>query len=455
MLNKGLVSILEMVFTVILLFVSLQIFFPGFKYSTRWDEAHINQITRDLLVSMDRSGVLYKNSFFAPELANFLNIVIPTSTTNLIGWSESEGTIKSRITVACNCTQTQINILNNWFGNLKLNGRNITILIVSSALEDINDPEKQADALFIWGYQPISATQKNEMKKFLDNEKGIVEMADITTASQIDSAQQTIFGLQYISSTVPVAPAQDTFTRSPTDSQDIIYGPYKYFYHVPLPLAAFSSISPTVPVEGISACTDTLFTEGNFTFNSLSYGFWICNQNSVYFDTDRNGKANNITYAGNDFTLGGYNFILSYINGNSTIGVQFRSPYNFEDFVKTPVDFQTRLYPIDNDKSKVLIEADKAFANPDNNKNVSVVILNRTGKVANTAWIADFSTDFTTTQDDKRMLLLSLVLWSSNKKAISVLQPNIKIGYATSYVNVVNDDMFEIYKFNLGLGNPF
>lgn len=444
-----------MVFTVLLLFISLQIFFPGFRYSTRWDQAHINQIARDLLVSMDRSGVLYKNSFFASELANFLNIVIPTSTTNLIAWSEAEGTIKSRVTVACNCTQTQIDILNSWFGNLKLNGRIVNILIVSSALEDINDPEKQADALFIWGYQPISAAQENEMKKFLNNEKGIVEMADITAASQIDSAQQTIFGLKYVTTLVQGTPVQDIFTRNPTDSQDIIYGPYKYFYHVPLPLVALNSTLPTVPVEGISACTDTLFTEGNFTFNSLTNRFWICNQNSVYFDSNQNGKADVILATGNAFTLGGYNFTLSYVNSNSTIGVQFRPTYNFEDFVKTPVDFQTRIYPVDNDISKVLIKADKTFQVPDNDKNISVVILNRTGKVANTAWIADFSTDFTTTQDDKRMLLLSLVLWSSNKKAISVLQPNIKIGYATSYVNVVNDDMFEVYKFNLGLGNPF
>jgi hypothetical protein len=70
------------------------------------------------------------------------------------------------------------------------------------------------------------------------------------------------------------------------------------------------------------------------------------------------------------------------------------------------------------------------------------------------AWIADF-TDNDIIGDDHKLLLTSLLLWASNKKASAVLSSNLKIGYLTSYVNINNTDMFEVYKFNLGLGYPY
>jgi len=31
----------------------------------------------------------------------------------------------------------------------------------------------------------------------------------------------------------------------------------------------------------------------------------------------------------------------------------------------------------------------------------------------------------------------------------------LNLGYRTSYVNTFNKDMFEVYKFSMGLGYPF
>jgi len=31
----------------------------------------------------------------------------------------------------------------------------------------------------------------------------------------------------------------------------------------------------------------------------------------------------------------------------------------------------------------------------------------------------------------------------------------VKVGYVTSYLNTKNVDVFEVYRFNLGLGYPF
>jgi len=54
-------------------------------------------------------------------------------------------------------------------------------------------------------------------------------------------------------------------------------------------------------------------------------------------------------------------------------------------------------------------------------------------------------------------ITVSLLL-AASKKEFYVLSPEIaklKIGYITSYINVENKNMFEIYQFRLGLGYPF
>jgi len=80
------------------------------------------------------------------------------------------------------------------------------------------------------------------------------------------------------------------------------------------------------------------------------------------------------------------------------------------------------------------------------------VILNRFGETG-VAWVASFSEDGVS--DDEKLLLTSLLFWASNKRETSTEVTNLRIGYMTSYVNVKNLDMFEAYKFSLGLGYPF
>ncbi len=80
------------------------------------------------------------------------------------------------------------------------------------------------------------------------------------------------------------------------------------------------------------------------------------------------------------------------------------------------------------------------------------MILNKFGETG-TAWIADFSEDGF--GDDEKMLLISLLLWSSNKQSAGSAVSNLRMGYLTSYVTINNVDMFEVYKFDLGLGSPF
>ena len=109
------------------------------------------------------------------------------------------------------------------------------------------------------------------------------------------------------------------------------------------------------------------------------------------------------------------------------------------------------MYPIDQDKNKILLSNGNYSGT---NKPVPVVIVNKS--VGKTAWVADFSRNgLGNIKDDQKHLLITLILDVSSKKAKEVTFGGVEIGRSTSYLDVVNYDMFEFYKINLGVGRPF
>jgi len=76
--------------------------------------------------------------------------------------------------------------------------------------------------------------------------------------------------------------------------------------------------------------------------------------------------------------------------------------------------------------------------------------------IGKTAWVANFSRNgLQNVKDDHKQLLISLLLDVSNKKAKELTFGNVTFGRSTSYLDVINYDMFEFYKINLGVGHPF
>jgi len=446
--KKGVINLVEMITVVVILFIAFSVFFPGFVYKSRWNDAYVVLLSRDTIITIDRLGKLYNFSFSASSLQKYLDLTLPTNKTNLIGWSEVDGVIKNQLTIACNCTEQQISTLSELFSGLQFNGREVQVLIPKSSLEVINQP---ADVLLIWGYKNLDPYAQN-IKNFLASENGVVEIMDFSDITQVnnDRAQREIFGLQ-ANSIATSDELSDNFARAPSNSSDIIYGPFKFFYHIPLALKTIPNTSASIPSEiPIDASNCANFTQGNITFNKTSYKFWDCTSIagalSVYFDTNANGKADTRLVAGESFNLtniASYNFTLSYIDGMRKIGVAFRANFTFDDFGNFAGTKVLDVVPRDG-SDKTLLKTSPG--------NFPVVILNRTA-IARAAWIADFSEDGY--GDDEKQLLMSLILWASNKKAARVLSPNIRAGLLTSYINTVNQDMFEVYRFNLGLGFPF
>jgi hypothetical protein len=349
MKEKGFIFVLEMITTVIILFIMFNFFFspgggniflnfvqPFVSFRHKWDEALLNLLTRDIILSLERNNKLYDYSFDPSRLKKFLyqQNLVPSS---LTVWSGTENAIKKEITIACNCPDDIVTELEKY--NLKINGRDISFVVVPSGLQ----PIPKSDVLLIWGYKDLTPYHDSLLNYLKIG--GIVEVSDITN---LDNEHREIFGLTTSNSfpTTPISYLE--FSRKPENSRDIIYEAWKY----------------------------------------LSANF---NQNHHF--------SNFLSYKG----------------------------------------------IIAQDSKKVLL---KSNVNTANNEIIPAVVLSdRYGKAA---WVANFTENGII--DEEKSILISLLFWASNKHETN--KPSISSGYENSYISVTNQDFFEVYAFNLGIGSP-
>ncbi len=424
-----------MITAVTILFIVFSVLFPGFSYKSRWNEALMLLKGRDILLTADRINKLSDYSFNPASLENFVNSIFPKK--DVVVWSETES-VKNRITIACNCTPEQINYLSLWTRDIKLNNRNITTAICYTNLDKINPCYTNLiypDILIIWGYKNLVPYQ-DVLTDFLQKENSILEIADLQS-SQIDPAQQNIFGLRWLGGSWG-AETEDSFLK-PSSTSLIPYQSYKFFYHLPYTLEATTTAS--IPVEGLPDPTCSATSSGVFRFKNTNYNFWVCDKASVYFDTNLNGNADLLVNENQTFAISSSNFYLSYIDSNNKIRVSFKPEYKFTDFLQAG---NSMLYPAGDIRNILLVKG-----------TIPVVIFNGTG-LSKTAWMPDFTrSGFSEVGDDQKSLLTSIILSISNKKPKELSFGGTKTGYATSYSNVLSRDMVEIYKISLGVGFPF
>ncbi len=444
MRRKAQVTIVEMITSVTILFIVFSILFPGFSYKSRWNEALILLKGRDMLLTADRINKLSDYSFSPASLENFVNSIFPKK--DVVVWSETES-VKNRVTIACNCTSDQINYLSIWTREVKLNNREVTTSICYTNLDKINPCYTNLiypDILVIWGYKNFVPYQ-NVLTDFLQKGNSILEIADLQS-SQIDSAQQKIFGLKWFNGGWSTE-TEDSFLK-PSSISLLPYQSYKLFYHFPYSLEAVTTTN--IPVEGSLSPSCSATSSGVFIFKNTNYNFWVCDKTSVYFDTNSNGNADISIAENQTFTISTSNFYLNYIDSNNKIRVSFKPEYKFTDFLQTG---NSMLYPADDNKNKILLS--KGTWSIDPSKPIPVVIFNGTD-FSKTVWMPDFTrSGFSQVSDDQKNLLTSIILSISNKKPKELSFGTTKTGYATTYLDVLSRDMVEIYKINLGVGFPF
>jgi len=211
-----------------------------------------------------------------------------------------------------------------------------------------------------------------------------------------------------------------TSFNKPKSAKSEIYVPYKLFYGLP------------IVVNTTFTDPNSLQYIGNFTFRDYSVPFEIDFTNRrVYFQTDRIFAVSERQ----EFTLYDFNFTLSYILSPSTIAIAFRKDYSFLEF-----GGPNNVVLTDGDESRVLLyEGTGTSKNP-------VVVVNGT----QVAWIADFDRYRNATHDQK-LLLLSLILAVSSKTSFS---PEFFGAHGVPYLNVINYDVYEVYKTILQISYP-
>ncbi len=421
------------------MFVSFRVFFPETSYNTKWEDAYGVLRARDMILVLERTDNLHRYAFNRTEMDSFLDTI--SSGTNLIFWNSVTGGIKGNFRIACNCSDQTVSDLNSWYDDMTLNNREINVTFCHSYITSTDSCLQNSDMLLIMGeYSDLSGNEKI-INDYISEGNGIVQSVDFYEETQIesDNVQKNIFNLEWNGIEIESLDYV-SFEREPRNNEDIIYTIHKYFYHLPLP-------KKSTETDIITGCTE----KGYIEINSNEYSFWICNNNTVIFDTDDDNIADTEVSEEEFFVLGDENFYLNYIHGNSRISFSFRPDYEFDDFLSFvyPGEDVLRIVnvtPRDQNSDKVLLLGSSSSGD------FPACIINEVhgGK---SAWIPLLGKDGYT--DDEKTLLLSLILWSSNKESNRIDLSQIRSGYKSSYIKVVNRDMFEIYKFNFGIGYPF
>lgn len=435
--NKGLISIVELIIAGIILFVTFSIFFPGFTYTSKWDRALLVSRARDSFITLDSMNNLSAYSFDQNATYDFLNQTFYDS--NLIFWSQTENAIKSSITVACHCDITETEAVNSWTHDVMVNGRRVDLIIHNFTLSP-NSPVIPSDVLLIFEEEDLGPYMP-VLRNYLKDGNGIVEIRDFSVPPDIDAAQRELFGIENIGA----GNGDQGILVKPGAVNELIYQPYKYFYNVPLVLNA----TAPVPKEECSKYNAT----GTMRMREQDYDFWICNSSRIYIDRDQDpNTAPSGPFLPTDrFILDGYEFEVEFVRGNIT-GISFRNQngeYQFIEFFKDPVG-SIKPAAANGEYDRALVYLKGNPVDPS-----CGVVVNNTEN-SRTAWMADFTrVGFENVGDDHRQILVTSLLWASNKKETDVPYSEIQIGYKSSFIDIIEKDLLEIYKLDIGLGFPY
>jgi len=434
MSKKGVVTIIELIMIILILFISFSVFFPPARYEHNWDNAYSALLGKDMMTALVATGDL--ESFFSDETSmyNFFNTLFPES--NLIFWYRMYK-VKDDISVACNCTNSQIAQLEDWVTDLRFNNRDITISFCQTSLENSNNCIRNSDEMLIYGYKDLQPYEQL-LSDYVMEGNGIIEIVDFSSDPDLDVVQQKIFGI----SDGGVFNNEENIIIEPYSINDLIYQVHKNFYKIPLSLS-------TTQTETIGQCPVDA-EKGIFKFRGNEYGFWVCQASEIYFDSTGTTNPDIGPYIPDQsFSLGGFDFKLSYIDSSSKIRINFLdSPkYRFENFISS---LHREIIQSDGNNDRVFIKIDGFVDNM-----ACGVILNNASD-SRTAWVADFGGGGAgMVGDDHRHLMISLLVWASDKQTTSGYIPELEKGYTSSYITVKNIDMLEINQYEIGVGYPY
>ncbi len=417
-LSKSQISITEVVASILILFVFLSTLSLR-EVRSRWENAILSITGRD--VSFVTKAIENTSKLLTQK--NYKEIVSKL-VAPVVAEIDLENCIKDEILIACNCTNETVGLLENNIGKLILNGREIKIHFLMSLLSPINPA---SDALLIWGYKNLEPYEK-ELKNYLKSGKGIILVGDFGDAP--DETSKQIFGLE--KATYSYSSLSDFYFMDSNPNYPN-YQLFKFFFHIPLPIFTFKE--KEVSFEGITKTVEC----GNISIRDSFYEFCIWNESGILVDQDGDSLLDEFVEERENFWLDQerhFNFTLSYLT-EKEIYVSFDYGYNFSDILKGKSNVTLP------EQSRDRITLASSF----NNQLIPACVVNST--LGRNVWITNLTKTYFS--DDKRLLLLSALVYSSSKKKIG----KIRRGVSIPILIVSNKDMLETCVINLKLYYPY
>jgi hypothetical protein len=183
---KGFIKILEVVLSLLLIFGILPFFTSFSKSNEEWDNALLSLSLRDILISLDKSGILksYIVSGNLNELKNYISSLLPA---NVMIEIYINGIPKNVIKIGCNCTLEEKIRLERSLGiyfsedyTFSLRGRIIRLeFLNTSEIEKMGN----ADVIIFFGCRDLS-----KYLNYLDEGKAFIMIGN-------DICEEKIFNI--------------------------------------------------------------------------------------------------------------------------------------------------------------------------------------------------------------------------------------------------------------------
>jgi hypothetical protein len=252
-MRKGFWHMIEVFIVVLIMFVLLMQFSNISRIGGDWSRNKLILQGRDIMNSLDASGV---NWFNGTELDERLGFIFNGS--NIIYKMKIRNTVKSKIHVACFCNNSDYNILTNALTGFSLNDREIDFITFQYEPESLVFSNLY-DVTVVFDY-PLNGSL-GPMVQYMTGGRGVLIIRDLEATDFVairEKAElETIFGLSWNNSMSPVV-GNDLEFNPKLNPEMQTYPIFRYFYSFPNSTGyvyprphAFSNFLSLPPGEGI------------------------------------------------------------------------------------------------------------------------------------------------------------------------------------------------------------
>ncbi len=190
-MKKGFMHIIEIVLVTLLLFFIFSQFIYIPRTTSNWSETKLRLTANDILSVLESSDVDWFDANKVKEaIADLQNKNIVPG--NIIYSITLDNVVKPEIKVACvMCSDDEIELITEALSDFAWNGVNVHFIIQK---EDSLDKAfyPYYDVVVIMSQEDLTTSNTDAMQNFLDLDKGIVEVFDV---SSYDNNQRAFFGI--------------------------------------------------------------------------------------------------------------------------------------------------------------------------------------------------------------------------------------------------------------------